>query len=170
VIDMIEGAAVGQPAVEVGVGSERPGANRPRVVVGVDGSEASSAALRWAAEEARLRHAVLHVVHAWHIPAVGYAGWAGVPVNDGVDWAQESAAGLAAQVEATLGDAPQLEVVREVVEGPAVAALLEAAQGAELVVVGSRGRGGFAGLRLGSVSAHVVHHARCPVTVVHETS
>ena len=138
------------------------------VVVGVDGSEASSAALRWAADEARLRGATLKVVEAWHVPSVGYGAYVALPPDSFEDWAKQTSASLEEQLTKVLGEEPGPSVVREVLEGPAAKAILEAATGAELVVVGSRGRGGFSGLLLGSVSAQVAHHARCPVTIVPE--
>ena len=150
---------------------EAPGAARAErlVVVGVDGSEASSVALRWAAEEARLRGANMKVVQAWHIPSLGYGAYV-VPASGYEDWGKEESASLDEQLDeqlaAVLGDDPKVAVVREVKEGPAAQAIIEAAENAELVVVGSRGRGGFSGLLLGSVSAQVAHHAHCPVVIV----
>ncbi len=137
------------------------------VVVGVDGSRGSSAALRWAADEARLRGARLKVVRAWHIPSVSYGAYVVLP-NDFEDWGKEAAAALEEQVATVLGEVPQVPVVREVREGPAAKAILDAAEGADLVVVGSRGRGGFSGLLLGSVSSQVAHHAHCPVVIVRQ--
>jgi nucleotide-binding universal stress UspA family protein len=141
------------------------------IVVGVDGSEGSGRALDWAATEARLRGATLTVLHAWDIPAA-VAATAVLP--HGQSWTiLEDAAdavlkGMVARAEA-LGVRPQ-EVL---VQGHAAASLLSCAEGADLLVVGSRGRGGFAGLLLGSVSQAVVHRAPCPVVVVppaHEPS
>jgi nucleotide-binding universal stress UspA family protein len=137
----------------------------PVVVVGVDGSRASSAALRWAADEARLRGARLKVVRAWQFPAVGY-GDAALPPGTVESWEAETSAALEEQLAQVLGPTPDVEVLQEVIEGPAAAVILEAAKDAQLVVVGSRGRGGFSELLLGSVSAQVAHHARCPVTIV----
>jgi nucleotide-binding universal stress UspA family protein len=147
-----------------------PGPKAPArfVVVGVDGSEGSSAALRWAVDEARLRGATLKVVQAWHVPTVAYGGYLAVPLEGLEDWAKETSAALEEQLAEVLGDDPGVVVVREVVEAPAAKAVVEAARGADLVVVGSRGRGGFSGLLLGSVSAHVAHHAPCPVTIVRQ--
>ena len=132
---------------------------------GSTGSEAAHDALVWALDEGRLRQATVQVVHAWHAPYVGDFGYAGAAIdlaaleqaaNDVVDTALASADtdGLPAAVE------------RVVVSGNAAAAILDVAQGADLVVVGSRGRGGFSGLLLGSVSHQVAHHASCPVVVV----
>lgn len=134
------------------------------IVVGVDGSKQSSAALAWAAEEAALRGTSLEVVHAWQLPALAYGDIA-VPVSfEGLGTA--AAAMLDEQVTSVLGEHPPVPLVREVREGPAAQVILEVAKGAEMVVLGSRGRGGFTGLLLGSVSGHVSHHAHCPVTIV----
>jgi nucleotide-binding universal stress UspA family protein len=138
------------------------------VAVGVDGSAASSNALRWAADEARLRRTTLNlkVVHAWHVPTFGYGAYLGAAADGFEDWAKLARESLDEQVANVLGDDPGLPVVSEVVSGMAAEVVVEAAEGAELVVVGSRGRGGFSGLLLGSVSAQVAHHAPCPVTIV----
>ncbi|HZR92541.1 MAG TPA: universal stress protein [Gaiellaceae bacterium] len=138
------------------------------IVVGVDGSEGSLQALRFAAGEARLRGARLHAVLAWEYPAALYAGegWAFAD--------SETLEGLRTRAEQRLAEAieavgPSLEGVeleQSVVEGRAAAVLLEAAKDADLLVVGTRGHGGFVGLLLGSVSQQCVHHASCPVVVV----
>ena len=135
---------------------------RPVVVVGLDGSDHSSAALRWAAEEVRLRSATLTAVSVWHVPTVGYMAIP-VPVADMRTAAEEM---VDKQIATVLGSDPGIEIQREIREGPPAMQLLEAAKDATLIVVGSRGRGGFSGLVLGSVSAQVAHHAACPVTIV----
>jgi nucleotide-binding universal stress UspA family protein len=133
------------------------------IVVGLDGSKASEKALAWAAEEARLRGATLKLVHAWHIPAMAYAAYA-VPVDPSE--VSKAAAKLVEDVaQRVLGDGPGLQVLKEVAEGPPAEVLVNASKGAEMVVVGSRGFGGFTGLLLGSVSAQVAHRAHCPVTI-----
>lgn len=142
-----------------------PAEHRDLVVVGVDGSEPSDAALRCAAKEARLRKAVLKVVHAWHVPSTGYGGYM-IPVGTLDDFASDAAKATDEQVSAVLGDNPGIELITEIREGPASRAILDAAKDAELIVVGSRGRGGFSGLLLGSVSSQVAHHAHCPVLIV----
>ena len=134
------------------------------VVVGVDGSPSSSKALAFAAEEARYRKASLRVVEAWSFPV--FAAGTYVPTGAYEDVPEDTAAALAAQVADVLGAATDLAVEQVVAEGPAAKVILDAAEGAGLVVVGSRGRGGFAGLLLGSVSTQVAHHARCPVIIV----
>lgn len=141
-----------------------PGPEGHTVVVGVDGSPSSSKALALAATEARWRRARLRVVAAWSFPL--YAAGTYVPADAYADVPDELATAVDAQVADVLGPSPEVEVERLVAEGPAAAVILEAAKDADLVVVGSRGRGGFAGLLLGSVSSQVVHHAHCPVLVV----
>ena len=135
-----------------------------RIVVGIDGSEPSRQALRWAADEARRREAILDVVHAWHMPyAGGYPYLAGY--GDMALFEQDARYLLEhALADAGLTGAPWVEPL--VVHDGAVRALLDSAKGADLLVVGSRGRGGFAGLLLGSVSHQVSLHAPCPVVII----
>jgi nucleotide-binding universal stress UspA family protein len=143
------------------------------IVVGVDGSDASRDALRWAAEEARLRSAPLVAVHAWSfVPAqpIGDPGMLAVPAGDlaGQLGAENDAAqiGLDQAVEDALGADSDIELERRLAEGDAGEALVAASKDAQLVVVGSHGRSGFKAALLGSVSRHVVDHAACPVVVV----
>ena len=133
------------------------------IVVGVDGSEASLDALRWAAQQAQLTGASLDVVTAWEYPTA--FGWA-PPIP--ADWNPEAEArlDLAESVERTLGKTPSVNVRQVVVEGHPAPALLAAAEHADLLVVGSRGHGAFVGMLVGSVSEHCVSHATCPVVVV----
>jgi nucleotide-binding universal stress UspA family protein len=139
-----------------------------RIVVGVDGSEGSKRALEWAAREARLRAAPLEIVLVWRPSVSIYAG-AGWPVVDDemfeglLERARERLERTCASVAPALDG---LEVERTVVEGPAARTLMDAAVGADLLVVGTRGHGGFAGLLLGSVSAQCAHHSPCPVVIV----
>ena len=142
-------------------GPPAEGAERGRVVVGVDGSEHAATALGWAVEEARLRGASLEVVHAWEVPYAAEFTF----VGDAYDAAQRSAAAVVEEMLDAAGLVPD-DVVCTVVHGSPVITLTEAAAGADLVVVGSRGRGGFAGLLLGSVSHQVARHAESPVVVV----
>jgi nucleotide-binding universal stress UspA family protein len=135
------------------------------IVVGVDGSEESKEALRWALEEARLRDATLRAVYAWHNPYLLAPGF-GPPEDFRPDALREQAAEtLDAVIKEVVGTS-DVNVDTVVVEGPAGSVLVEAAEGAELLVVGSRGHGGFVGLLLGSVSQQCVTHAPCPVLVV----
>jgi nucleotide-binding universal stress UspA family protein len=134
---------------------------RSWIVVGVDGSETSQRALDWALDEGRLRNACVEVVHAWNLPAHAVTTLANAyaPFDEDahhiVDEALEKA------------DATGVTSVRPVArQGSGGEVLVRLAEGADLVVVGSRGLGGFKGLLLGSVSHHVTHHAPCPVVVV----
>ena len=137
--------------------STRP--EHDRVVVGIDESEDAAHALRWAATEARSRRASLQVVHAWSLPAVAAYVVDSAPIAAAAGELVE-----AALAEAGLADDARIEA--RVVPGAPAAALLEAAQRADLVVVGSRGHGGFTGLLVGSVSHQVAGHAPCAVVVV----
>ena len=137
----------------------------PRVVVGIDGSETSRRALRWAIEEARLLHGSLEVIHSWHLPYVGgypYAAstYDATPFEEA---ARRTLDGVVEDTDTTGLEAPPERILHL---GDPAAALLDAARGAALVVAGSRGLGGFSGLLLGSVGHHVAHHAPCPVVVV----
>ena len=135
----------------------------PRVVVGVDGSEQSKHALRWAARLADTFGARVDVISAWRYP-VGY-GWSTVPP----DWnpAQDMEKQLSETVDEILGAQRSQDTRLTVYEGNAAQILIKEGAGALMIVVGSRGHGGFSGLLLGSVSAAVAEHASCPVLVVH---
>jgi len=137
------------------------------IVVGVDGSACSDVALRFAAEEAALRGARLRVVCAWEIPAMVFAGGWAVPA----DLISEFEEGAKDVVAKALSQVTRLQpgVDREGASpnGHAGEVLLKEAENADLLVVGSRGLGGFASMLLGSVSQQVAHHARCPVVIVH---
>ena len=140
------------------------------IVVGVDNSEGARAALEFALEEAKLRGARLRAVHAWHSTSIGAAGIeAGVQPMFAAELA-DLQRGVEASFEATLREAiPEpgdVDVEHRIVEGTAAAALVEDSRGADLLVVGSRGLGGFRGLLLGSVGQQVAHHAACPVVIV----
>jgi nucleotide-binding universal stress UspA family protein len=146
-----------------------------RIVVATDGSPSAEGALRWALGEARLREVPVTVLHAWLAPLMAALPepWAvGTPtfgpsdeqVYDGLRSAARAI--LDAAVEEARRLEPGLDVRGELVEAHPASALLEAAKDADLLVVGTRGHGGFAGLLLGSVSSQCVHHAPCPVVVV----
>lgn len=142
-------------------------ANRQKIVVGVDGSEHSDRALAWAIEEAKLRGGRLQVVSVWHVPAfvLGAPGFA--PVTDtAVDGAFKEVAEESATAALRAAQEADVDVEMDVEQGQTVDRLLEAAEDADLLVVGSRGHGGFAGLLLGSVSAQCAHHATCPLVIV----
>jgi nucleotide-binding universal stress UspA family protein len=138
------------------------------IVVGVDGSPSSQLALEWAVQEALLRKAQILAVHAWQFPAVGMTAYGGaaLPVlsmND-LEKAEEALARRA--IEEVMGDRIEPPAALVVRVGNPAAILLDVAKDADLLVVGSRGHGGFSGMLLGSVSNHVVHHASCPVVVI----
>jgi len=134
------------------------------IVVGVDGSEPSLNALRWAGEQARMTGATLRVLTTWQV-ATG-TGW--VPTFP-VDYDPQAVArqALDEAVTETLGADPDVAVERIVKEGHAAPVLLAAAKDADLLVVGSHGHGAFAGMLIGSVSEHLVRHAPCAIVVVH---
>lgn len=147
------------------------------IVVGVDGSPASQAALRWAAEEAALRDARLVAVWAWtFVPPAPMAepGMIPMPAMDYSGAIEAERAAIEEEFQTALQEAftdpPGVEVERRLVEGDPGHVLEEESRPAELVVVGSRGRSGIAAALLGSVSKHVVNNARCPVVVVKEAS
>ena len=150
------------------------------IVVGIDGSEAGDAALRWALAEARLRGVGLRVVHAYQAPhpsiteaGLGAAGGMPVPAvftedREQVRRAAETQAGNVideALRRVQNGSADGVEIERATVEGPAGKSLIEAARDADLLVVGSRGHGGLLGLVLGSVSRECAEHPPCPVVI-----
>lgn len=136
-----------------------------RIVVGVDGSEGSEAALRWALDEARRRECRLDLVHVWHVPYAGEVS--GLVMGELSERLEHQAREVVRSVmEKSVGEDPGVEVVPMVTEGATAEALLDAARDADLLVVGSRGLGGFKSLLLGSVSTVCVHHATCPVVVV----
>lgn len=129
-----------------------------KIVVGIDGSDASKDALRTAARYAELSDAALHAVIAWHLPEI-YAYVAR-------DYAADARTTLEQSIDDVLGRGAHNKVTLHVEQGGAAAVLMAQCDGAEMLVVGSRGHGGFAGMLLGSVAQHVVQHACCPVLVV----
>lgn len=136
------------------------------IVVGVDDSESAQKALGWALEEARLRHAPVTVIHAWD----RYTVFASNPVayqHVGVDELQaEAERVLTEAVRPWREKYPDLTIETQLSEESPKVALIDASRHADLLVVGCRGHGGFAGMLLGSVSSAVAHHAHCPVAVV----
>jgi nucleotide-binding universal stress UspA family protein len=138
------------------------------IVVGVDGSHGSRLALRWAIGEAALRGTDIEAVATWQSPTYAYTGVAVMPpiveLGDAASEALDQA--IAAEVAGATGADADVVVRPVVVEGPAAAVLIERSREADLLVVGSRGYGGFRGLLLGSVSHQCASHAECPVVVV----
>jgi nucleotide-binding universal stress UspA family protein len=133
--------------------------SRGKIVIGVDGSASSQQALRWAARQARLTGEELHAVSVWDYPT-------GALVLEDIDWFGITSKTLDDAVTASLHPDEADRVQRSVLRGYPARVLLDAAAEADLLVVGSRGRGGMVGMLLGSVSQHVVTNARCPVVVV----
>ena len=153
-------------------GSEEkdPSPRMSPIVVGVDGSSGSMAALRWAVQEAELRGVAVHAVMAWEqLGTIGSANVWGPGMDPSFDTQKILAAGAAdkaARLSEEAGRGHDVPMTWEAVEGHPAFALTRVAENSELLVVGSRGHGGFVGALLGSVSQHVVAHARCPVVVV----
>jgi nucleotide-binding universal stress UspA family protein len=142
--------------------TRRQSTEQPRIVVGVDGFESSKAALRWAIHQAELTGAVVEAVTAWHVP-VG-TGWE--PPADMPDYQDDAFAILTEAITEMCAVDPDIQVCPRVAEGRAGQVLVDAAEGADLLVVGSRGHGGLAEALLGSVGQYCVHHSPCPVVIM----
>lgn len=140
--------------------SEQP--SRPMIVVGVDGSEPSIAALRWAAQQARVTDADIHAVTGYEIPIS--VVW--VPTYTEEDYARDARQTLGRAVAEALGPEPGVYIEKHLVQKRPAHALTDAAAGAQLLVIGHHGRGELPGMHLGSVASYCVHHAPCPVVVV----
>jgi nucleotide-binding universal stress UspA family protein len=138
----------------------------PRIVVGVDGSPPSIAALRWAVHQAKLTAGTIDAVIAWEFPLVGSGfGWAANQAFDDIGCRELAAKTLnTAVTEISLP--PGITVNQIVVEGNPAQVLLDAAKDADLLVVGNRGHGAFIDALIGSVSVRCLHHASCPVVIV----
>lgn len=135
-----------------------------KVVVGVDGSEASMNALRYAIDEARRRGATVEIVHGWHVPY--YGDFTGVMPYPGQELASAAERVVKDALASVENEAQGVEITARAVESPPAYALTEAGKEADLIVVGRRGRGGFLGLLLGSVAQQVANHATCPVLLI----
>ena len=140
---------------------------RRRIVVGVDGSQSSLAALRWAVRQAELTGAPLEIVSAWEWP-VSLLGWE-TPLPDDYDPAEEARRQLDKAVSAVLTPRDATEARRTVIEGHPAPVLEALSKTADLIVIGSHGHGEFAGMLLGSVSEHCITHCHCPVVVTRGT-
>lgn len=151
-------------AAEDGRDCEMSGTDgKARIVVGVDGSESSNEALEWAARQAELTGSEIEAITAWQFPmSYGYP----MPIPPDFD----AKADATTVVEKAVGELraahPGVEIHTSVIEGHAAEVLLDASNGAALLVVGSRGHGQVAGMLLGSVSGHCAARAHCPVVVV----
>ncbi|MDQ0770995.1 nucleotide-binding universal stress UspA family protein [Pseudarthrobacter defluvii] len=134
-----------------------------RIVVGVDGSDQSRAAMDWAIEESKLRKGEVQAVTARSFPYVSDAmgtAW------DYEIFQKDAQAILEAELERVKDQG--VTVTGRIVEGNPASALIDASKDADLVALGSRGHGGFTGMLLGSVSHQTIHHAHCPVLVIRE--
>lgn len=138
-----------------------------QIVVGIDGSDSSKNALRWAAKLAPSLKATIHAVVAWEYPIVfGLEG--GIPGT----WKPDETAKeiLSNTLDSVFGKEHPAGLKGSISQGHATFVLLDASKDAEMLIVGSRGLGGFSGLLLGSVSSTCAEHAKCPVLVVHGTT
>jgi nucleotide-binding universal stress UspA family protein len=131
-----------------------------RIVVGVDGSDHGNAALRWAVDEAKAHAAEIVAVFAWQLPLIG------IPGAFDREELEKLCMNFLEETVAAVIPAPQVPITKLVAHGDVSASLIEAAKNADMLVLGSRGRGGFAGLKLGSVSSECVQHAACPVAII----
>jgi nucleotide-binding universal stress UspA family protein len=139
-----------------------------RILVGVDGSPSSVAALRWAVRQAGLTGGSVEAITAWQSPTLVGLGvsFAEVDSASGDDNRIRDAAENVLRTAIAAAEAPGVHVKAEIGEGSPAQLLLDAAQGADMVVVGSRGHGGFAGTLLGSVGQALAQHAPCPVLII----
>jgi nucleotide-binding universal stress UspA family protein len=133
-----------------------------RIVVGVDGSPDSKQALRWAVAQAERTDADVEAVTAWEVPLTVLL----LPTVTEQDYADRAAGVLAETLDEVLGDEPPVRVHARTIEGRAAQVLTRQAHDADLLVVGTHGRGELPGMHLGSVASYCVHHAPCPVVVL----
>ncbi|MEV0804531.1 universal stress protein [Kribbella sp. NPDC050281] len=138
----------------------------PTVAVGVDGSKASAKAIDFAFDQAEALHARVVALHAWTSPFLTYSDGASMLQFDEDKIQEEGRLLVAESVAGAAADHPDVQWTTELVSGSAAQALVRRANSADLIVVGSRGRGGFTGLLLGSVGQSVLHHAQSPVAIV----
>jgi nucleotide-binding universal stress UspA family protein len=139
------------------------------IVVGIDNSAGAKEALHFALHEAKLRQATLRVVHTWQYGYIGVSGIEGFSPVVGADLGdlrRTAEVALDATLHEVAPDPNGVVVERRVVEGAPATVLVDESRQADLLIVGSRGHGGFAGLLLGSVSQQCAHHAACPVVIV----
>ncbi len=142
-------------------------AGSAKIVVGVDGSPPSRAALRWAVRQAVLTDGRVDAIMAWQAPVVPYGyAWVPISVDEADHLEQDTRKALDAAISEEVGPADRHRVTARVINGHPAEVLLEACAGADLLVVGSRGHGAFAEALLGSVGQYCVHHAHCPVLII----
>ncbi|SDD58924.1 universal stress protein [Glycomyces harbinensis] len=137
-----------------------------RIVVGVDGSPASVKALGWALGQAELTGAKVEAVQAWEVPVMYGTGMMVLPGGEEFDAAAKRS--LEASIAQAAEGRPNVQVEATTVAGHPAKTVIDLAEGADLLVVGSRGHGGFVGTLVGSVSQYCVAHATCPVVVVRD--
>jgi nucleotide-binding universal stress UspA family protein len=135
-----------------------------KILVGIDGSENSLRALRWALAEARVRGDAVELVHSWHFPYV--ADPSGMVPYPGVALEECGTAIIADALRAVADETHGVTITTRVEQGAGAAPLIDASREADLVVIGRRGHGGFLTLVMGSVAQQVAAHAHCPVVVV----
>ena len=136
---------------------------RGPIVVGVDGSDESKAALAWALHQAQLTGGRLRVITTWEFPTLYGQGLIGV---EGLDFAADARTELEKTVAEVVGNDAGVEIEQLVIEGHPALELTAQVEDAELVVVGSRGRGEFIGMLIGSVSEFLATHSACPVVII----
>ncbi len=134
------------------------------VIVGVDGTENSREALRWAVEYGRRYESPVEAIAVWETPVV--YGYTAIGVETSEEIEERTRLMLAETVQEAVGD--DAGVIQNIRRGDPAASLIDASESGQLLVLGTRGRGAFAGMLLGSVSQHCVAHARCPFVVVPE--
>ena len=138
-----------------------------KIVVGVDGSPSSRAALRWAVRQAVLTGGTVDAVVAWQVPMVlRTSTWAPIYVDEMSRLEEDARKTLDAVITDEVGPADNHRITARVVNGHPADVLLDAAAGADLLVIGSRGHGSFADALLGSVGQYCAHHAHCPVLIM----
>ena len=145
-----------------------PQGGPPAIVVGIDGSEDSKHALRWAAQQAELTNAPLQAITAWQYPVDFGTAWQ-IPATYGrshdfshADFSEDAKKTLDGAIEEVLGKDRRISVTPQLVRGHPAQVLIEASGHAGLLVVGASGHGGFVGMLLGSVTQHCVGHSACP--------
>lgn len=136
-----------------------------RIVVGIDGSADSTQALRWAVRQAEVTGAEVHAVSAWEVPVTILL----LPTATEEDYAARAVAVLDETLTQVVGDDPPVGVRAEAAEGRPARVLATRSEGADLLVIGSHGRGELPGMHLGSVASYCVHHAPCPVVLLRGT-
>jgi nucleotide-binding universal stress UspA family protein len=138
-----------------------------KIVVGVDGSPSSRAALRWAVRQAVLTGGMVDAVMAWQVPMIlRTSGWAPIYVDEASSFEEDARKTLDAVISNEVEPADRRQVTARVVFGHPAEVLLDAASDADLLVLGSRGHGNFTDALLGSVGQYCVHHAHCPVLIM----